>query len=270
MNEQSVEYLIENIKYLGFGEKLNKELEKNILAGLPEFQLLTEAGYSGQKMQAVLYFTKSERSEMYFFNKYSAWLIKDDMLDQDRRQIFYIHHGHGVTLKEAFNLLEGRAVNKDLFTARGERFNAWLQLDFGLKDKNGNYELKYYHQNYGFDIEKVLEEYPIRELGDPDDRKIMINSLKKGNLYLVFFEEFAGFEKMWIEANPKLRKLNLYDFEKNPLSGRSADSNKPSVDLEEKPEEMKEQTKGEKEKETMGRMKDEKKPKSRNQKKARR
>jgi hypothetical protein len=42
-----------------------------------------------------------------------------------------------VTLKEAFNLLEGRAAHKELSGKEG-KFNAWIQLDFKEKEENGN------------------------------------------------------------------------------------------------------------------------------------
>jgi hypothetical protein len=39
MNEQNAEFLKERLFYLGFGDKLNAELEKNMKAGREQFQL---------------------------------------------------------------------------------------------------------------------------------------------------------------------------------------------------------------------------------------
>ncbi len=39
MNEKNFEYLKDNIKYMGFGEKLNDQLENNLNQGKDEFQL---------------------------------------------------------------------------------------------------------------------------------------------------------------------------------------------------------------------------------------
>ena len=48
MNEQNFEYLKDNIKYLGFGEKQHDELEKNLSEGKESFQMTfkTQAGGS--------------------------------------------------------------------------------------------------------------------------------------------------------------------------------------------------------------------------------
>ena len=50
--------------------------------------------------------------------------------------------------------MSGRAINKDLTTKEGQLYNAWMQMDFKETDKNGNYQLKQYHTNYGYDLEK--------------------------------------------------------------------------------------------------------------------
>ena len=50
-------------------------------------------------------------------------------------QTFYLNKGKGVTAKEAYNLLEGRAVHKELTTKAGEPYKAWIQLDFENKGK---------------------------------------------------------------------------------------------------------------------------------------
>jgi hypothetical protein len=52
---------------------------------------------------------------MYFFNKYDASLQAKDMA-----QTFYINKGSGITAKEAYNLMEGRAVHKELENKEGE------------------------------------------------------------------------------------------------------------------------------------------------------
>jgi hypothetical protein len=45
-------------------------------------------------------------------------------------QTFYTEKGHGITMKEAYNLLDGRAVNKDFQKAEGQKYNAWGKTRF--------------------------------------------------------------------------------------------------------------------------------------------
>src|ERR1044071_10399868 len=100
---------------------------------------------------------------MYFFNSYQLNLKQENTSDI-MKQTFYINKGNNITLKEAYNLMNGRAINKDLTNKEGQVYNAWVQMDFKETDKNGNYQLKHYHQNYGFDLEKELTKYSIKEL----------------------------------------------------------------------------------------------------------
>lgn len=106
---------------------------------------------------------------------------------QDTR-LFYFTKNSGITAKEAYNLLSGRSVNKDLTNKEGQPYNAWLQLDFNEKDKNDNFKVKQYHQGYGYELEAVLNRYPIKELGN-DEEKVKLKSLEKGKAGL-----FVGFK----------------------------------------------------------------------------
>lgn len=213
MNNENLGYLQENLKYLGFGEQqfLNEELEQKILEGAMEFQLFTEAFYDDDyKLEATLNFKRGDQNEKYFFNKYEALLRKGGAPEKDRRQTFYIFKGTGITLKESYNLLQGRAVNKDLINFEGEKYNAWLQLNFGEMDLNHNYKMKQYRLQYGYDLEKVLENYPIRELRLEESKVLLLKALRRGNLQPVHFLKTNRTEKMFIEASPQFKSINIY------------------------------------------------------------
>ena len=90
--------------------------------------------------EAVLQFRKSDSSDMYFLNSYHASLERSNGEKVD--QTFYLNKGKGITAKEAYNLLEGRAVFKELANKAGYPYKAWLRLDFESKDKNNNHEMK--------------------------------------------------------------------------------------------------------------------------------
>lgn len=210
MNAKNLEFLKEGIKYLGFGEGLNNKLTEELNSGKNEFQLRTENQYGRDKVSYSLDFKKSDQSDMYFFNKYSATL-QGEKEDQQKSQTFYIKKNSGVTAKEAYNLLNGRCVNKDLTTQEGEKYNAWLQIDWKQQDTNGNHKFKMIHEAYGFNLEKTLEKHPIKELTDPTTKDRLMRSLERGNLHEVTFAKGDKEEKMFIEANPQFKSLNIYD-----------------------------------------------------------
>ena len=117
MNNENFQYLTDNIKYMGFGEALKADLERSMSEGKAGFQLeyVTQIGHKA--FEATLNFRKSDSTDMYFFNSYHAALEKKN--GEKNEQTFYLNKGKGVTAKEAYNLLDGRAVHKDLVTKEG-------------------------------------------------------------------------------------------------------------------------------------------------------
>lgn len=209
MNEKNFEYLKDNLKYLGFGEKQHEELEKLLKAGKDSFQMTFKTEVNKKPFEAVLQFRKSDNSDMYFLNSYHASLERSN--GQKMEQTFYLNNGKGVTAKEAYNLLEGRAVHKELTNKAGEPYKAWIQLDFSNKDKNNNNEVKQYHENYGYDLKETLRAYPIKEMMKEEDQKSLLRSLEKGNVQMVTLELPDKDMKIFMEANPQFKTLTLYD-----------------------------------------------------------
>jgi hypothetical protein len=127
MNVKNLEYLKESLKYLGFGDKLNADLEKNIKDQKAEFKLDLRGEFTRDAQKERVHYTfdfkKSDQTDMYFLNRYNATLKNDDP-EKAKSQTFYISRNSGITAKEAYNLLSGRAVNKDLTNKEGQAYNA--------------------------------------------------------------------------------------------------------------------------------------------------
>jgi hypothetical protein len=209
MNEKNFEYLKDNVKYMGFGEKQNDTLEQHLKEGKESFQMKFTAEINKKPFEAVLQFRKSDNSDMYFFNSYQASLKRSN--DEKVDQTFYLNKGKGVTAKEAYNLLEGRAVFKELSNKAGEPYKAWIQLDFDNKDKNNNNEVKQYHENYGYDLKAAVGKFPVTEMDGGEKEKALMQSLQKGNIQSVTIEANGEAQKMFIEANPQYKTITLYD-----------------------------------------------------------
>jgi len=218
MNLKNLEFLKDSLKYLGFGEKLNHELENKIKDQPAEFKLHTAGEFKGSsdQMTYVLDFKKSDQTDMYFLNRYQATLKNEDP-EKEKTQTFFINKSSGITAKESYNLLSGRSVHKELTNKEGESYKAWLQLDFKEKDDHDNFKVKQYHQNYGFELEPVLNRYPIKELNNEEEKTRLIKSLEKGNRHAVTFTEQGKETKVHIEASPQYKSLNLYDVNLKPI-----------------------------------------------------
>lgn len=210
MNQENLNYLKDNLKYMGFGDKLQEHLKTEIEKQKTEFTLKFETEVNKQPVKAELYFKKSTETEMYFFNKYDVQL-KPDRASEELKQTFYINKGHGITLKESYNMLNGRAVHKELIDKQGQKYQAWVQLDFSARDKNGNYERKQFHENYGYDLKEALSYYPVKEMMKEDEKDKLIRSLEKGNAQVVTLQTPDKEVKVFIEANPQYKTINLYN-----------------------------------------------------------
>lgn len=214
MNENNLAYLEKQLLNLGFGDHMNAKMKSHIESERSEFNLQHTFKYNNTDMLVDLAFRRGEQNEMYFFNSYRATL-KDD---PNMSHTFYLDKGNAITSKEAFNLLQGRAVNKDLVNKEGEKYNAWVQLDIkGDKDLKQNFKLDRYHENYGYDLTKAMNELILKPMSVKEDQDVY-NSLKKGNVQSVTFLKEGEEVKGFIEANPKDRTINIYDGKMEPLS----------------------------------------------------
>ena len=227
MNEKNFEYLRDQLKYTGFGDALESELKEKMQKEEPNFTLTHNAQYGNDTAAATLNFNKSKESDMYFFNSYKVDLQKENS-KENLEQTFYINKGSNITMKEAYNLIEGRSVNKDLTSKEGEVYNSWVQMDFKQSESNGNFKLNHYHQNYGYDLEAVLSKHPIKELETPKYKEDLINSLKKGNLQSATFLKEGNEIKQYIEASPQFKTINIYDSNMKRIDNRKAQEEKQS------------------------------------------
>lgn len=215
MDQENYEFLTEKLKYTGFEDKLNAKLKEEIKSGKESFSIGTTLDLEGKKMDVDLHFKKSAISDRYFFNKFDASLRNENPELEPKRHTFY--QNQGVTAKEAYNLLEGRAVFKSLTDSDKEPYKAWLQLDLSVKEDKNNFQVNQYHEKYGFNLEEVLKKLPIKELKDETKTEWLIKALQKGNTYPVVMERNGMEEVMFLEANPKFKSINVYDASMNSV-----------------------------------------------------
>ena len=228
MNQKNLEYLKDQIKYTGFGEGLEEVLKQKIAKGQPEFKIPHQAQFGNDKVDSTLHFSKSQKTDMYFFNSYKVGIQKENNTDEAMKQTFFINKGNNITLKEAYNLMEGRSVNKDLTNKEGQLYNAWLKMDFKQSDDNGNFKIQQYHQNYGYDLEATLAKHPIKELENETYKSNLFDSLKKGNLQSATFQKEGSEQKQYIEANPRFKTINIYDSNMQRVDNRQSKTEKQS------------------------------------------
>ena len=207
MNEKNVMYLKDNLKYMGFGETLNDSLEAAVKEAKPDFQLTLNQKMNEGDLSATLHFRQSPSSGMYFFNSYEARLSRENGYQQSQQ--FYLNNGRGVTLKEAYNLLAGRSVLKELTSIEGVNYHAWLKIDFNQRKSENQHQVRQFHaEKYGFDLLAELSKLNLSPLTQEKEQQLL-QSLQKGNRQAASFIKDQKEELLFIEANPQFKTINI-------------------------------------------------------------
>ena len=224
-----VQYLKDQLKYLGFGEgeKLHKDLEKGIKSTKPQFEIKTSSdkALSENKVDFLLRFNKTDSGGV-FLNSYQATLKNDK--DETIHHKFQVSKENTFTAKEAVNLLEGRAVKNEFHNPKKDQLEtAFVQFNFAVpKTENGNYMFKNFYKNYGVDTDKIVEKSNLI-FDKPEWKENTIKSLEKGNVVKVKFELDDKVIEGKAVLDPQNRNLKLYDSDMNRIN-----TNKPLEGLE--------------------------------------
>jgi len=128
-------------------------------------------------------------------------------------QTYFVEKGRGFTVEQAANMIQGRSVYRDdLLNIGGQPYKAWMKLDMdGAKDRHGNYMMNQYTDPaYGFHISEVLDNYKIKEVGDPVQKETLIAELKNGNRPLITAVKDGEEMKLHLEAVPRYSQVNFY------------------------------------------------------------
>jgi len=128
-------------------------------------------------------------------------------------QTFFVERGKGFTAEQAANLIQGRAVYRDdLVKLGGEPYKAWIKLDMdNQKDRYHNFQTLQYHvPTFGFDLEKTLDKFQIKELNDEKKREALIQTLEKGNRPIVTVDKDGEEKKLFMEIQPRYSQANFF------------------------------------------------------------
>ena len=224
-----VEYLKNQMKYLGFGEgeKLHKDLEKGIKSKNQQFEIKTTSDKSlpENKVDFTLKFKKTDSGGI-FLNSYNAKFTNEK--NEEISHNFPVNRENTFTAKEAINLLEGRSVKIEFHNPKSDQQEtAFVQFNFDEpKTEKGNYLFQNFYKNYGVETDKIVEKSNLI-FDKPEYKENTIKSLEKGNIVKVKFEQDDKVKEGKAILNPQNRNLKLYDSDMNRIN-----TNKPLEGLE--------------------------------------
>lgn len=216
LNQKNFDYLKRQLLFTGFGDALNDQLEKKLAQGNDQFTLEHAQKFGKDEVTATLHFAKGAKSDNYFFNTYDLVLKQPEK--EDVKQIVFIGEKYNYSLKERYNMLDGRAVYKDQpvltkdessgrMVPTGTTYKAWKDLDLKNTDKLGNFAPKTMY----WDHQKELHQYPIKQLKSTYDSSRLLASLEKGNKAKVTVLKDGQEAEGFVIANPRQMRLDFYD-----------------------------------------------------------
>jgi len=206
--EQNSQSLCQQVQRAGF-TNLAAKIDEQIKQGQQQFSLPV-CYYINEKerLDHQLAFVR-DKSGTYHFAGFKTSLYNESKPNEQRQQYFNLKNGYDINATEAYNLLAGRAI---------ERNGTWVQLHFNDKDSNGNFRMKEFHSNYGYDIDKVLQQLPLKKLLNKEDAVKLREALKNGNRISISFVKKGYEQKFYIEANPQFKSVNIYDEHSRKIS----------------------------------------------------
>jgi hypothetical protein len=212
--EKNIDYLKDQIKFLGFGEdaSLHNELSQKVNSDAKEFTISIQSDKTSfqNKASFELQFNRSAETNNVFLNKFDARLINE------KRNVDLLHtfavKNNGFTAKQAINLLEGRSVKTEITNPNTkEKETAFVKLKLNEeKNEKGNFKLQVYNKNYGVDTAKIVEKSNLL-FKDEKHKEITIKSLEKGNIVAVKMKDKDKEIEGKAVLSPQYKTLNLYD-----------------------------------------------------------
>jgi len=220
MNEQSFDYVKNQLFYLGFGEEVAKPLREKMEQNLTEFQIPHSRKFGQDETHSVLHFSKGDQKDkdMTFFNRADINLKQPGK--EDLTQTFFFGKEFNYTLQERYNMMDGRAAYREQpkmapveekgevrMKPTGETYYAWRGLDFKNADQYGNFNPKVMFWNH----QKEVSKYPIKGIEENYDKQRLIAKLEKGNKVDVILVRDGHETQAKMVANPRMARLDFYD-----------------------------------------------------------
>ena len=214
--EKNNQSLRDQVQRIGFRD-LSNQIDQQIKQGREQFTIpVSYYVNEKERLNHELSFVK-DQSGQYQFEGNKTTLQNESKPEEDRSQYFKVHEGNSLITIQAYNLLAGRAVQKE---------KTWMQLDLNDKDAKGNHRIKEFHMGYGYDLEKTLQQLPLKELVNKTEANKLQDSLKNGDRQPITLIKNGNEHRFYIEANPQFKSVNIYDEHSRKITVSKALGNK--------------------------------------------
>ncbi len=200
--DENLKYLDNGLFYLGFGKEHSDEVSTHLNNGAEQFSVNHADKFHGKEID---YRIDHKRSAESGWISISGFLLTPRE-KPEAQQYFGVFKNKGFTAKEAFNLVEGRAVCKDHWKD-SEKYESWHVMNFEKKTAKGNAKIDNYHENFGFDVAKALQNLNWSKVTGQGMPPWAEENLRKGDPLRGTLEIEGMDVEANIIANPKSREV---------------------------------------------------------------
>lgn len=132
---------------------------------------------------------------------------------------FELDSQNRISALHAYKLLCGQSFQKELFVQdlddlqgnKSKIVPVSHKLDLKVTDKDGQHPMKLFFPEYGFDLAKTFDRYPIVDLQGAEKREAAIKALLYGNLISLKMEIEGKSTQVYLSADPEFKSLNVYN-----------------------------------------------------------
>lgn len=205
-NDNSLRELKQDMNRMGFG-KYFPSAARMIAQGQREFSIPASYYVTEKERLDFQINVAVDNSDNHRLHSFKAALSNESQRQSVKQQLYTFEHGRGYNIQQATNLLFGRAVYTE--------GSGWQQLDFNDKDAQGNYRLKNFPDQFGFDSEKHVSALPLK---DSSQIKEIKAKLENGDQIEVLLMVKNKEHKVKIEANPQKREISFFNEKDQKIS----------------------------------------------------
>lgn len=200
--------LSKNLLRSGFGSII-KQVEGRIKQG-EEVIIINVPHYykSGQKTDFVVEI-KMDESGKHHLQGFKASVPDPDNPNAVLSQQYNFVQDNQITAKKAYNQLQGRPINVKFSSGR-EKQQIMRGLDLYDKDNTGNFMVKDFPIDNGFDLKKDLSVLPLKGIDQPLLEKLE-RGLMDGNSEHVTFTKSGNEKRFYLELNPQNMEIIISD-----------------------------------------------------------
>ncbi len=210
MTNEEKDKLERNVAFHGFSARTVAEVMMYVDGNEKKFSVPEKGKIDSIDYRATLNFNRSEKNGQVYFNDFILTLPARDGR-KPFSQSFPIKYRADFTLREAFNLMNGRYVSKEMLDGEEKLSKPWVRMAFSMVNDDLNHPIVAVSAADGFNLMKELEKFPIANFNANSNGAEAVKALERGNRHPAVLELNGTSELFSFTANPETGGLDVYD-----------------------------------------------------------